>query len=79
MERILKNGKRYYFYQVGSKVYADCFYCGKWNRVALEFDNLAEANVWCNDEDYKYDHPSKWEAAVPPSDYYDDTRRYFGD
>ena len=79
MERELKNGTRYYFYQFGNKVYTECFYNDKWNRITREFNSFEEANAWCDEEDYKFENPVEWKPATPPSNYYDDCRRYFGD
>ena len=79
MERELKNGARYYFYQFGSKVYTECFYNGKWNRITREFNSFKEASDWCDEEDYKFENPEEWKPAAPPANYYDDCRRYYGD
>ena len=81
MERTLKNGTRYSIYELfKGYVVMDAFYNGKWNRLTRNFKSIDEAMKWCDKEDYEFEHPAPDVPMTPvPDDYYDDTRRFFGD
>ena len=80
IERELKNGKRYSFTELfKGYIQVYCYYGNDWHQLTNTFKSWEEVDEWCSKMDYDFEHPKEWTPSAPPSDYYDDCRRYYGD
>lgn len=81
MERTLKNGMQYRFHTgIFGTIFTEAYYGGKWNRITRSFKTMTEAEEWCAQMDYDFEHPKfTTSVSVPPDDEYSDFSKYYGD
>lgn len=85
INRTLLNGRKYEFVEWmifgHTTVSTYCEWDGKMNHIGMTFNNLEEAEKWCDERDYEYLHPVVKEEVpfTVPDDYYGVRGRYYGD